>query len=110
MKHIVWLLFIAELSLASSAVQTKIRKFNNTPGLHTGFTSLATTDANESALSGETMHADLYETAHTTSTTTPNTVISGNGYLLTGTGSNTGLQESTNSFVDIHYIKKFKLV
>lgn len=83
------------ITLASHATNAKIWRVNNNAGVNADFTSLATAVANPSVVSGDTIHVEPSATAYTFPTITKNLVIIGNGYLLTGAGSNAGLQENT---------------
>lgn len=95
MKRIVSLLFMAVIMTVSKTADAKIWRVNNTPAVNADFTSLLTALASASVLSGDTIHLEPSATNYGGVTITKNLVIIGNGYLLTGTGSNAGLQENT---------------
>lgn len=85
----------AVIVLTSQTAEAKIWRVNNNPGVNADFTSLAVAVANVSVVSGDTIHVEPSATTYTFPTITKNLVIIGNGYLLTGAGSNAGLQENT---------------
>jgi hypothetical protein len=81
--------------LISQTAFAKIWRVNNTPAVNANFTSLSAAVADVLVLSGDTIHVEPSAIIYTGVTITKNLVIIGNGYLLTGTGSNAGLQENT---------------
>ncbi len=95
MKQLLSLLFIAVLLMLTQPTQAKIWRVNNTTAVNADFTSLVTAVANVSVLSGDTIHVEPSATTYGNITLAKNLVVIGNGYLLTGTGSNAGLQENT---------------
>lgn len=95
MKRIFSLFCFAVILLVGQNAHAKIWRVNNTPSTNADFTDLITAVANASVLSGDTIHVEPSATTYSTPTINKNLVIIGNGYLLTGAGSNPGLQENT---------------
>lgn len=79
----------------NAAAQAKIWRVNNSAGIAADFTTLSGAVSNASVLSGDTIHVEPSATSYTFPTINKQLVIIGNGYLLTGAGSNAGLQENT---------------
>ncbi|MFN8250672.1 MAG: hypothetical protein U0V75_02225 [Ferruginibacter sp.] len=75
--------------------QAKIWRVNNTAGITADFTTLSGAVSSASVLSGDTIHVEPSATQYSFPTVNKQLTIIGNGYLLTGTGSNAGLQENT---------------
>lgn len=86
---------IISVSLLITTAQAKIWRVNNNAGIVADFTTLTAAVANASVVSGDTIHVEPSATSYTFPTINKQLVIIGNGYLLTGAGSNSGLQENT---------------
>lgn len=95
MKQLLSLRLLVIFILAAGTAQAKIWRVNNTPGVNADFTTLTAAVASASVLSGDTIHVEPSSTQYAGATITKNLVIIGNGYLLTGAGGNSGLQENT---------------
>ena len=92
------LLFVSLIVLSQMQADAKIWRVNNTAGINADFTNLNSAISNASVLDGDTIHLEPSATIYNASfTLNKRLVLIGYGYLLTGTGSNTGLQESTQN-------------
>lgn len=88
---------IALLFLANQA-QAKIWRVNNTVGINANYTDIATAINSGTTLPGDTIHIEPSVSGYNANiTVTKRVVIIGNGYLLGGTGANTGLQANTTT-------------
>lgn len=95
-------LLIVTVSFLTVATQAKIWRVNNNAGISADATTLTilfdgtnNLPANPEAANGDTIHVEPSTTAYAFPTINKQVVIIGNGYLLTGAGSNAGLQENT---------------
>jgi hypothetical protein len=92
--------FVLMATFATTA-QAKIWRVNNNVGISADATALPTlfdgtsSASNPEAANGDTIHVEPSATAYNSPNINKQVVIIGNGYLLSGTGSNTGLQENT---------------
>lgn len=80
-------------------LQAKIWRVNNNAGVTADFTTLTAAVANASVVSGDTIHVEPSATQYSFPTVNKQLTIIGNGYLLTGAGSNAGLQENTGTSI-----------
>jgi hypothetical protein len=98
MKKLCSFLLIATFA---TTAQAKIWRVNNNAGIGANATQLTTlfdgvnSATNPEAANGDTIHVEPSATTYTQPNINKQVVIIGNGYLLSGTGSNTGLQENT---------------
>lgn len=85
----------------SLSVQARIWRVNNNAGISADATTLTTlfngtnTVSDPEAANGDTIHVEPSTTTYSFPTINKQVVIIGNGYLLSGTGGNAGLQENT---------------
>jgi hypothetical protein len=87
---------VAVLAMALQlSLQAKIWRVNNNAGVTADFTTLAIAVANASVVSGDTIHLEPSVTGYTGPTINKQLTIIGNGFFLTGTGGNSGLQATT---------------
>lgn len=93
---------IVTVVLINMTAQAKIWRVNNNAGVSADATTLTilfdgtnSLPANPEAANGDTIHVEPSSTAYAFPTINKQVVIIGNGYLLTGAGSNAGLQENT---------------
>jgi hypothetical protein len=99
MKKLI-LLFIATIFF-NSHLQAKIWRVNNNAGVVADVTSPATlfdginTMTNPEAANGDIIHIEPSATVYAFFTVNKQVTIIGNGFFLTGAGSNPGLQENT---------------
>jgi hypothetical protein len=92
MKKITAFLALAFITASS---QAKIWRVNNDASKGANFTDLQTANNNASVLNGDTLHLEPSTNNYAGVSFTKALVIIGNGYFLTGTGSNAGLQQNT---------------
>jgi hypothetical protein len=96
-------LFFLSVTIGFLAItaQAKIWRVNNNAGVVADATTLTilfdgiNSPTNPEAANGDTIHVEPSATLYSFTTINKQVVIVGNGYLLTGTGSNAGLQENT---------------
>lgn len=82
-------IFFVSLSTTSSA---KVWRVNNNTGVSADFAQLSTAVASSSVLAGDTIYLEGSPTNYTNTVLDKRLVVIGPGYLLSGTGANTGLQ------------------
>ena len=78
--------------LQATVVQAKVWRVNNTTGVAADFKEVSTAIANALVVNGDTLYVEGTATSYATATLNKKIVIIGSGYLLSGTGANTGLQ------------------
>jgi hypothetical protein len=81
---------------ALRTAHAKVWRVNNNAAVSTNFTTLAVAVANASVVNGDTLYVEGSATNYDGVTLTKRLVIIGPGYLLSGTGANTGLQFNPN--------------
>ena len=74
----------------------KIWRVNNNAGVSANFTTITSAVANSSVVNGDTLYVEGSATNYDGVTLTKRLVVIGTGYLLSGAGSNTGLQFNPN--------------
>lgn len=90
--------FAALLVICSlGTAHAKVWRVNNNPAVATNFTTLASAVANAAVMNGDTLYVEGSTTNYDQFTLTKRLVIIGPGYLLSGSGANTGLQFNPNS-------------
>jgi hypothetical protein len=98
MKKLFSFLLIATFA---TTVQAKIWRVNNNSTIDADVLQISTlfdgtnNATNPEAANGDTIHVEPSATTYNRPDINKQVVIIGNGYLLSGTGSNTGLQENT---------------
>ncbi len=95
MTKIFSLFIVTVLLTFCQDAHAKIWRVNNTAAVNTNFTDLQSAVNSSSVLIGDTIHVEPSATAYAGVTITKRLVFIGNGYLLSGPGSNPGLQENT---------------
>lgn len=80
-------------------LQAKIWRVNNNAGVTADFTTFTAAVANASVVSGDTIHVEPSATSYNGATVSKQLTIIGNGFFLTGTGGNSGLQATTTESV-----------
>jgi hypothetical protein len=83
------------LVLIITTTQAKIWRVNNDASKGANFISLQLANDNAAVLNGDTVHLEPSTVGYGSPTITKALVIIGNGYFLSGTGGNTGLQQNT---------------
>lgn len=78
--------------LFSNTVGAKVWRVNNNAGVHADFTELSTALSSASVQIDDTLYIEGSATNYAFANMSKRLVIIGTGYLLSGTGSNTGLQ------------------
>jgi hypothetical protein len=85
-------------SISLGPVQAKVWRINNNASVSNNFTSLSAAFASAAVVNGDTLYVEGSATAYDASTAlTKRLVIIGTGYLLSGTGANSGLQANPNA-------------
>jgi hypothetical protein len=98
MKKLCSFLLIAIFAITA---QAKIWRVNNNVGISADATALpilfdgTSSASNPEAANGDTIHVEPSATAYNSPNINKQVVIIGNGYFLSGTSGNTGLQENT---------------
>ena len=95
-------LLLGFLLLTAFSATAKIWRVNNNAGVVADATTLTilfdgtnTLPSNPEASNGDTIHVEPSSTGYAFPTINKQVIIIGNGFLLSGTGSNTGLQANT---------------
>lgn len=91
----VFAVLIAICMLLGTA-HAKVWRVNNNVAVATNFTTIAAAVANTFVVNGDTLYVEGSATSYDPITLTKRLVFIGNGYNLSGTGSNTGLQFNPN--------------
>jgi hypothetical protein len=81
--------------LTTITTQAKIWRVNNDASKGANFATLQLANDNASVLNGDTVHLEPSSNAYTAASINKALVIIGNGYFLTGAGSNASLQQNT---------------
>ncbi len=81
----------------SNNVQARIWRINNNPGVAADFSNYSTAVISALVTNGDTLHLEASATGYNTGLLNKRLVVIGNGYFLTGAGSNPNLQANTNS-------------
>ncbi|MFT3980738.1 MAG: hypothetical protein QM687_09740 [Ferruginibacter sp.] len=76
--------------------EAKVWRINNTPGVDKDFVNGGDAIASSSVLNGDTLHFEGSPTSYAGFGLTKRLVLIGNGYFLSGTDGNLGLQANTN--------------
>jgi hypothetical protein len=90
-------ILLAAFLFVALAVNAKIWRVNNNPGVVADFSTMALCVANASVLNDDTVHVEGSSINYSGFTLNKRLVIIGNGYFLSGANSNPGLQANTNS-------------
>lgn len=95
----VFAVFAAIFICSIGTAHAKVWRVNNNAAVSANFTTLTAAVANAAVLNGDTLYVEGSATNYDGVTLTKRLVIIGTGYLLSGTGSNTGLQFNPNPSV-----------
>jgi hypothetical protein len=88
--------FLAVVLCSSLAVNAKVWRINNNPGISRDFAEVSTAVASSSVQNGDTLYIEPSATAYASLNLTKRLVFMGSGYLLT---ENTGLQVNPNESI-----------
>src|SRR4051812_48353519 len=97
MKKITTLATVLLFLLCTNSTYAKIWRVNNITGINANYTDVNTAINAGTTQAGDTIHIEPSTTSYGNVSVSKRVVIIGNGYFLTGTGSNTGLQANTNT-------------
>lgn len=97
MKKITTLGAVLALLLFANNANAKIWRVNNITGINANYTDVNTAINAGTTLAGDTIHIEPSPASYGNISVSKRVVIIGNGYFLTGTGSNAGLQANTNT-------------
>lgn len=78
--------------LLAAVAQAKVWRINNATGVAADFKEISTALASSSVINGDTLYVEGSSTPYGSHTFNKRLVVIGPGYLLSGTGSNSGLQ------------------
>lgn len=93
MKKIILYVFVGFcVLLISRPAEAKVWRVNNTAGISADFKEITTAIASNLVLAGDTLYIEGTAVAYTPTTLNKKLTLIGAGYLLSGTGANTGLQ------------------
>lgn len=84
------------LLATSQPALARIWRVNNNPGIAADFNSFTAALASTSVTNGDTIHLEASATAYTPGMVNKRLTVIGNGYFLSGAGSNPGLQADGN--------------
>ena len=97
MKKITTIITVLLFFLFTNSTYAKIWRVNNITGINANYTDVNTAINAGTTLAGDTIHIEPSPTSYGNITVNKRLVFIGNGYLLSGTGGNAGLQSNTNT-------------
>lgn len=91
-KRVLSVFMMAAILMQAGIVQAKVWRINNATGVSADFKEVSTAIANNFVTPGDTLYIEGSAANYNSITLTKKLVLIGSGYLLSGTGANTGLQ------------------